>query len=340
MNRQIILERLPEGAVTSEHFALVEGPAPQAAAGDVLCRTLLLSIDPANRAWMLEHSYRERIEPGQLMPGFTLSEIVDPGDSELAAGTIVACEAGWQEQAALPREAVDPITVRGPLSHHLGVLGITGVTAHVGLFDVGRPRPGETVLVSAAAGATGSVAGQLARLAGCRVVGIAGSAEKCAALVERLGFDAAVDRSDPDVRAALRRACPNGVDVYFDNVGGPLLDTVLARMNLGGRIVCCGVVSELEHAEHRGARLVPSVIVTRRLRMEGFIVLDHRDRWPAAEEQIAGWIASGDLVPLEDVSEGLQHAPGALVDVLAGRNLGKRLIRVADPAGPSGRAVR
>jgi NADPH-dependent curcumin reductase CurA len=219
----------------------------------------------------------------------------------------------------------------GPLPRHLSVLGATGLTAYFGLFDVGRPEPGETVVVSAAAGATGSIVGQLARIHGCHVVGVAGSAEKNRWLVDELGFDAAVDYKAEDFRAQLKAACPDGVDVYFDNTGGAVLAAVLFRMNLRGRIVCCGVVSQYDTSTPEpGPFGIPGLLVTKRVRMEGFLVFDYDDRRDEALAALAGWLESGDLIATEDVLEGLEQAPAGLVGLLAGDNLGKRMVHVAD----------
>jgi hypothetical protein len=214
----------------------------------------------------------------------------------------------------------------------MSALGLTGMTAYFGLMEVGRPVAGETVVVSAAAGATGNVAGQLAKLRGCRVVGIAGSPRKSQVLAE-LGFDACVLRGDPHLRRALREACPDGIDVYFDNVGGAVLDACLAVMGQHGRVVCCGTLSQYDTAEPpAGARGVPGLLVSKRLRMEGFVVLDFLEHWPQAQAQIAKWIAGGQLTVLQEVVEGIESAPAAYVDLLAGGNVGKRMVRLApDP---------
>ena len=235
----------------------------------------------------------------------------------------------------MPARRVTPMPVLGPLTHHLSVLGITGLTAYFGLLRVGRPRPGETVLVSAAAGATGNVVGQLARLKGCRAVGITGSDDKNRFLVDELRFDAAVNHRSASFGDDLRRACPDGVAVYFDNVGGPTLERALRLMTLHGRIVCCGAVSQYDTgnpAVGGGTFGVPGLIVTKRLRMEGFIVMDFLADWPEAIQELVGWIASGDVVVVEDVVDGLERAPQALIGLLAGDNVGKRMVRVGpDP---------
>jgi NADPH-dependent curcumin reductase CurA len=332
-NRRVVLDRLPDGALSADCFRSDAAPTPEPGPGEALCRTILLSLDPANRAWMRGRTYRDQLRAGDVMAGYTLSEVVDPGDGPYPAGTIVAGEAGWQEYAALPVAGLQPVVPRGPLSHHMSVLGITGLTAYFGLLDVGRPQAGDTVAVSAAAGATGNVVGQLAKAAGARVVGISGADAKNRVLEEQLGFDVTVNHRG-NLRAALKEACPEGIDVYFDNVGGAVLDAVLPRMAERGRIVCCGTVSQYEQpGMPAGAVGVPSLVITRRLRMEGFIVLDYADRFAAAEADLAARLADGALRALEDVVDGLDAAPAALVGMLAGENVGKRLVRVAeDPA--------
>jgi NADPH-dependent curcumin reductase CurA len=210
------------------------------------------------------------------------------------------------------------------------VLGITGKTAYCGLLDIGNPQPGETVVVSAAAGATGSIAAQIAKIKGARVIGIAGGADKCKWLVEELGLHDAVDHREGNVYSALKAVCPDGIDVYFDNTGGPILEAALSRMNLKGRIVCCGVVSQYDTANPApGPRGVPGLLVTKRLKMQGFIVMDYVDLLARAEEDLARWTAEGKLVVAEDIIDGLDHAPAGLVGLLAGENRGKRMIRVA-----------
>jgi hypothetical protein len=263
-----------------------------------------------------------------------MAQVIDSQDPALDPGAIVECDSGWQEYAVHPAKALNPLERRGPLSHHLSVLGGTGLTAYFGLLEVGRPREGETVVVSAAAGATGSVAGQIARIHGCRTVGLAGSDEKCAWLTEELGFDAAINYKTEPPRPALKERCPDGIDVYFDNTGGEILEAALSRMNLRGRVVCSGVVSQYDTvAPASGPRGVPGLIVTKRLRMEGFIVSDFFQQRAEATDQLASWIADGQLVVREDILEGLEAAPRGLIGLLRGENIGKRMVRVAPEPG-------
>jgi NADPH-dependent curcumin reductase CurA len=333
-NRQILLAERPTGRLEARHFRSAVAPVGEPGPGEVLCRTILLSIDPANRALMQGPTYRAQVEAGQVMSGFTLAEVARERGTGIAPGTVVACEAGWQEWAVLPADRVRPIAVRGPLTHHLSVLGITGLTAHLGLLGIGRPRRGETVVVSAAAGATGNVVGQIARIHGARVVGITGSDEKNRMLERELGFDATANHRSATLRSDLSARCPGGIDVYFDNVGGRVLEAVLPLMNLHGRIVCCGAVSQYDTASAApGPSGVPGLLVVKRLRMEGFIVLDAVAEWPRAEAELAGWVASGELEVLEEVIDGLDSAPAALIGLLAGDNVGKRMVRVGPAPG-------
>ena len=328
-NRQIVVAATPEGGLTEADFRAQDGVAGEPGPGELLCRTVLLSIDPANRAWLQGRTYRDQVLPGQVMAGLVLGEVVAENGTGVPVGSYVTGDGGWQEYSVMPASRVQRVEQAGDLAHHLGVFGMTGLTAYFGLFDVGRPEPGETVLVSAAAGATGSVVGQLARTHGCRVVGITGSAAKNRVITERLGFDAAVDHRSPTFAADLKEACPNGIDVYFDNVGGPVLDAALRRMNVHGRVVCCGVVSQYDTGSPApGPAGVPGLVVTKRLRMEGLLVFDYAARYAEGLAHLAGAVRDGVLVDLIDVVEGLDNAPRALMGLLAGENVGKRIVRV------------
>ena len=334
-NKQIMVTELPQGQLEERHFSLQEAARPEPKSGEVLTRTILLSLDPANRAWMQGATYRAPVLPGEVMSGYALAEVVESRDPRFQAGQIVEGESGWQEFTCQAADVLTLVQPRTALSHHLSVLGLTGLTAYFGLLDIGQPRPGETVLVSAAAGATGSVAGQLARIAGCRVVGIAGSDEKCAWLTGELGFHAAINYKTEKVSRAIKEHCSSGVDVFFDNTGGDILEATLFRMNQGGRIVCCGAVSQYDTSNPSpGPRGVPGLIITKRLRMEGFIVMDYFHQRQAAEEKLAGWLEDGQLIAREDILEGLESAPKGLIGLLGGENIGKRMVRVApDPVG-------
>ncbi len=329
-NRQWIFARAPNGAVSPDCFEWREAPVPVPGPGEVLVRTRMLSLDPANRAWMNGPSYREQVMPGDVMHGFTLGEVVASNVPEFTTGDLVDGMSGWQDYAAVSAGSLTKRNARLAPEHLIGVLGVTGLTAYHGLFDVGLARPGDVVLVSAAAGAVGTITGQLARLAGCHVVGIAGGPEKCDWLVNELGFHGAIDYKAADFRAQLRAACPNGVDVYFDNVAGEVLDAALLSMNERGRIVCCGAVSAYDGGvSPAGSPLLPGLLITRRLRMEGFIVLDYAAARPQAEARLAGWVEAGQLKTFMDIVEGLENAPAGLVRLLAGGNFGKMAVQVA-----------
>lgn len=332
-NTQVIIRELPDGALTVEQFETRQAEKPTIADGEILVRTILMSIDAANRAWMKGATYREAVKAGDVMHTYAIGEVVDSNYEGLQAGDIVAVEAGWAEYVAVAGSSAEKLPNHRPLSHLLSVLGIAGKTAYYGLLKIGRPTAGETVVVSAAAGSVGTCVGQIAKALGCRVVGIAGGQEKCDWVVDELGFDACVDYREGNLFKALRGACPNGIDIYFDNVGGPILETVLFLMNMKGRVVCCGAVSQYDNAAATGPRNLPGLIVVKRLRMEGFIVMDFTDEDEKALADLEAWVEDGKIKVVEDIVDGLENAPQALVGLLAGENRGKRMVRVApDPA--------
>ena len=329
MNRQWLYAKQPAGKIAADTFEWTETAIPVPGAGEVLVRTRMLSLDPANRAWMMGKTYRDALQPGQVMSGFAIGEVVDSQAAGFAPGDIVEGDWGWQDYAALPARRLVKRTIRAPLEMLIGPLSITGLTAYFGLLEVGRPKPGNTVLVSAAAGAVGTMVGQIAKLAGCRVVGTAGGQDKCDWLTRELGFDAAVDYKAGGVRRALAAACPSGIDVYFDNTGGAVLDAALSLMNLRGRIACCGNVSQYDVEKPApGPMAVPGLVVTKRLRMEGFIVMDFFDRRAEAEARLARWVEEGRIKAIVDVVDGLEKAPEALIGLFEGRNRGKMAVRV------------
>ncbi|MBS0521770.1 MAG: NADP-dependent oxidoreductase [Proteobacteria bacterium] len=329
MNRQWLYAKPPTGRIGVDTFQWRETAIPAPRAGEVLVRTRMLSLDPANRAWMMGKTYRDALEPGQVMSGFAIGEVVDSTVAGFAKGDLVEGDWGWQEYAALPAARLTRRTLEAPLELLVGPLSVTGLTAYFGLLEVGRPKPGDTVLVSAAAGAVGTMVGQIAKLAGCRVVGTAGGQDKCDWLTRDLGFDAAVDYKAGGVRRALAAACPGGIDVYFDNTGGAVLEAALSLMNLRGRIVCCGNVSQYDVDKPApGPMAVPGLVVTKRLRLEGFIVMDFYDRRAEAEARLARWVSEGRIKAVVDVVEGLEKAPEALIGLFAGRNRGKMAVRV------------
>jgi NADPH-dependent curcumin reductase CurA len=329
-NRQIVLATLPAGSkLGPEHFALAHADRPHPGDGEVLLRVLYVSLDAANRAWMQGATYRSALEAGNVMAGGALAEVVESRAEHLKPGDLVFADTGWQEWAAVSGRGLTALPRLEPLTHLLSVFGVAGLTAYFGLLECGRPVAGETVVVSAAAGSVGSIVGQIAKLKGCRVVGIAGGAAKCALLQTELGFDAAVDYKAGDTRRALRAACPSGVDVYFDNVGGDVLEACLFNMNNHGRIACCGAVSQYDGAAPpHGPRGVPGLIVTKRLTLTGFVVMDFYAKREAALADLQAWVKSGELKVREDIMDGLESLPQALIGLLAGDNVGKRMVKV------------
>jgi NADPH-dependent curcumin reductase CurA len=328
-NRQILLTEKPQEKLSLANFTLAEAEIPSPADGEVLVRTRYVSLDAANRAWMQGVTYRSALNTGEVMAGGALAEVVESRVGHLAPGDLVSAETGWQEYAAVPAKRLEKLPKVEPLTHLLSVYGVTGLTAYLGLLRVGDPKPGETVVVSAAAGAVGSIAGQVAKLKGARVIGIAGGAEKCAWLTEELGFDAAVDYRAGELRRTLRGLCPDGIDVYFDNVGGDVFEAALFNMANHGRIVCCGAVSLYDRAPpQHGPRGVPGLIVTKRLKVEGFVVMDFYDGRDAALAQLRAWVEAGQLKVQEDVVDGFENLPAALIGLLAGENRGKRMVKV------------
>ena len=332
-NTQILLTHRPTGKLEVSDFTTRSGDVPTIDDGQVLLRSILLSIDAANRAWMQGATYKSAVEEGDVMHGGALAEVIESKSDRFAPGDIVWGEVGWQEYAAADARHLTGVGEHRPLSHHLSVLGVAGLTAYHGLLDVVGIEEGETLLVSAAAGSVGSLVGQIGTIKGARVVGIAGGPEKCAWVVDELGFDACIDYRGEKLSRQIREHCPDGVDVYFDNVGGPILEAALFAMNLHGRISCCGAVSQYDNASPSGPRGVPGLIVTKRLMMKGFIVMDFADQSERALSDLSAWAADGSLRVVEDVIDGLDSAPSALVGLLAGENRGKRMVRVApDPS--------
>lgn len=329
INRQILLVEKPTGKLGAEHFRKVDGSIPQPKEGEALLRVRYISLDAANRAWMHGATYRAAVEANTVMAGGGIAEVVDSKSPALKPGDIVFGDTGWQDYAVVPAKHLTKMPRMEPMTHLLSVYGIAGLTAYFGLLEVGKPKEGETVVVSAAAGSVGSIVGQIAKIKGCRVVGIAGGQEKCDWLVRELGFDAAVDYKDTEYFKALRAAAPKGIDVYFDNVGGDILEACISQMNLRGRIACCGAISQYDGVPSgHGPRGVPGLIVVKRLRMEGFIVMDFMDRSEAALSDLQSWVSSGKLKVQEDVIDGIENTPQALIGLLAGENRGKRMIRL------------
>ncbi len=332
-NREVRLAARPQGWPTLETFELAEVPVPEAADGEVLVRNIYMSVDPYMRGRMnAAKSYAPPYEVGKAMYGGAVGQVVTSRAPEVTEGSFVRTGLGWREYAVLPARHCEPVDPSaGPLSAYLGVLGMPGMTAYVGLFEIGKAQPGETVFVSAASGAVGSIVGQLARLHGCRVVGSAGGPEKVAFLRDELGFDAAIDYREGGLTEALLAAAPEGVDVYFDNVGGEHLQAALAAMNPFGRLAECGMISQYNEPTPGPDNLF--FVVGKKLTMRGFIVSDHADRAADFVRDVGGHLREGRLVARETVVEGIEAAPQALLDVLrGGTHLGKLVVRLApDP---------
>lgn len=334
-NRQILVSTLPEGTLAAEHFELVSGPIPEPADGEVLCRTVALTMGAGQRAGLQgSASYAGAPRTGVVMGGTGAARVVASRHPSFAVGDLVIGPTGWQDYAAIAGEQLTPIDAEDDPALHLGVLGTNGLTAYFGLFDVGQPESGDTVLVSAAVGSVGHFVGQMAALHGCRAIAVTSSEDKGAIAMERFGYGAAVSHRDPNFRDALKAAVSDhggAIDIYFDNTGGDILGAALRRMRVGGRIVCCGVVSQYDTANPQpGPRGIPGLLVNYRLRMQGFLVFDYVDRFAEARQNIRGWIREGKLRPHTDERQGLAAAPSAFVDVLAGGNIGTRIIRLED----------
>jgi NADPH-dependent curcumin reductase len=330
-NRQWLLARRPDGALKDSDFSFVETEAPAPGEGEVLVRTLMLSCDPAQRMWLAMDTYVPAIKIGEVVRSGGAGRIEASNSPHFAVGDIVFGQVGWQDYVTMnPKGQLNKLPSGAPLELAMSALGMTGITAYFGLLDVGRPVAGETVVVSGAAGATGSVVGQIAKIKGCRAIGIAGGAEKCRWLTQGLGFDAAIDYKSENVKARLRELCPNGVDIFFDNVGGDILDAALARLAMRGRIVLCGGIAGYDAAEPPPGPRNYLNLVPKRGRMEGFIVFDFMPRAAEATGALAGWVKEGKLKNRVDVQHGLENAPATLRRLFEGKNEGKQLLRVAD----------
>jgi NADPH-dependent curcumin reductase len=331
VNRQIVLRRRPVGMPKPDDFDLVEAPLPSPKDGEVRCRTIYLSLDPYMRGRMSgARSYAQSVELGQVIVGSTVSEVLESRHPGLAAGNLVLGYDGWQSHAVAKGGGLRKLDPKqAPISAALGVLGMPGLTAYVGLLDIGQPKPGETVVVSAASGAVGSAVGQIARIKGARVVGIAGARDKCEYVVRELGFDQCVSHRAADLAGDLAAACPQGIDVYFENVGGVVLEAVMPLLNQGARIPLCGLISEYNATTSTpGPNLRP--LLFNRVLLQGFIVSDHLARMGDFVRDCGGWLREGQLKYREDIVEGLERAPEAFIGLLQGQNFGKLLVRVGE----------
>jgi NADPH-dependent curcumin reductase CurA len=336
-NRQVLLRRRPTGTPTTDDFEIADGPVPDPSEGDVLVRGIYLSLDPYMRGRMsAARSYARPVDVGAVMEGRVVGCVARSRDPGLREGDYVLGGYGWQLYSAVPAKGLTKLDPnQAPLSTALGVLGMPGLTAYVGLSDIGRPQRGETVVVSAASGAVGAVVGQLAKRAGGRVVGVAGGAEKCRYVETDLGFDSCIDHRSTDLGVALDRACPDGIDVYWENVGGTVQQAVFPRLNDFGRMVMCGMVSEYNDAEPRpGPNLMAAV--RKRLKIQGFIVSDGWQRFDEYRAMAAPLLRSGELKYREDIVDGLDQAPEAFIGLLKGGNFGKLLVKLGDdPTRPA-----
>ncbi|MBC7728895.1 MAG: NADP-dependent oxidoreductase [Microbacteriaceae bacterium] len=328
-HRQITFAQRPHGMPTLSSFQLTSVPLLPAGAGQVLVRNDVLSVDPYIRMRMEEKdSYAPVMAIGDVLVGRTIGQVVQSHADGFAPGDWVVGRLGWQDYSvAAPADLQKIDTAAAPATAYLGALGSTGITAHVGLMAFGQPKAGETVLVSAASGAVGSVVGQLARIQGCRTVGIAGGAAKCALVREAYGFDDCVDYKSPQFAQALAQALPRGADVYFDNVGGPILDAVLPLLNNFARVPLCGLVSQYNATEPYGLKNLREIF-NKRVTLRGFVLSDHKNLWPEATRALADAYAAGRLHYRETITEGLQNAPQAFIDMLGGANIGKQLVRL------------
>ncbi len=337
VNRQWILVSRPEHAIEESCFEWREGvPVPEPAEGQLLVRNLWLSFDPTQRGWMTQDTYVPKIPLGEVMRAGAVGQVAASRKPGFETGDLVTGGFGWQDWALTDGSGIfglRKLPPGTPPNLALGLLGATGLTAYFGVLAVAQPKAGETFVVSGAAGATGSVAGMIARNLGCRVIGIAGGPMKCDWLVKEAGFDASIDYKSEDVGERLSALCPDGIDVYFDNVGGEILDAVLARIRRGARIAICGAISRYEEGEHWGPG--PSNyfnLVLQSARMQGFLLLDFAERFPQAIGQLLAWLGEGKVQQIEDIQEGLENAPRTLMRLFRGENFGKQLLRIADPA--------
>ena len=336
-NRQILLASRPVGAPTASNFALAQTALPVAGPGQVLLRTVYLSLDPYMRGRMSDAaSYAAAAALNAPMVGATVCRVADSQHPDFAEGDWVLAYTGWQDYALSDGTGLTKLdAAMARPSYALGVLGMPGFTAYMGLLDIGAPKAGETVVVAAATGAVGSVVGQIAKLKGCRVVGIAGGADKCRSAVQELGFDACIDHHSPDLATQLAAACPEGIDVYFENVGGKVFEAVLPLLNTGARVPVCGLIAHynataLPDGPDRSPLLMRTLL-TKRIRMQGFIIFDdYGHRYPEFLKDMGQWLTEGKVRFREDIVDGLENAPQAFIGLLEGKNFGKLVVRVAN----------
>lgn len=329
MNRQWLLAEKPVERINATHFELIDTAIPEPMEGELLVQHLYLSLIPATRLWMHRATYREKLAPGEVMPGRALGRVIKSRSPAVREGALVETMKGWQDYCVCVPDEVVIRDGRWPAEHMLGILGTNALTAYFGLMHVGRPTAGETLLVSAAAGGVGSLVTQLGKIAGCNVVGIAGGKEKCDWLTETVGADAALDYKADEFSERLQEQCPGGVDLYFDNTGGMVLETALQAMRTHGRIVCCGNTSQYDSATpDRGPAGVPLTLILKGLTMRGFVMMEFLDKRAEAEERLWQWYGQEKLKPFYHLVEGLERAPETLVGLLAGANTGLTMVRL------------
>lgn len=331
INRQWLLARRPDGQVSDADLRFVSGPVPYCGDGEALVRNFMLSLDPTNRIWMSEiDQYMDPVAIGDVMRGGTLGVVEESRNLDLHIGDVVFGFGGWQDYwvtrdaKAIPRGSL-------PSSAYMSVLGVTGATAYFGVTDIARPRAGETMVVSAAAGAVGSIAGQIGKIQGCRVVGIAGGPEKCARVVNHYGFDACIDYKSENLSEALRRHCPDGIDIDFENVGGRILDDILGQINIGARIVLCGLISQYDADGRAPGPVAFPQILMKRARCEGLIITDYLNRFGEFHAAVGGWLAEQRIEYDVHVEFGLENAITALRGLFSGMNTGKMLLQISEP---------
>lgn len=332
INRRVVLASRPLGIPRAEHFEFDEVAVPDPGPGEFLARNIFLSVDPAMRGWVNEAAnYSDPVGLGEVMRSLAVAEVIASNHETYKVGEHVVGLFGWQRFAVCTGEEVwfKASPTEAPLSASLGILGLNGITAYFGLLDVGQPRDGETVVVSTAAGSVGSAVGQIAKIKGCRAVGIAGGEEKVRLCLDEFGYDAAIDyKATDDLDAALLAACPDGVDVYFDNTAGAISDAVYRRLNLGARCALCGTASVASWEPWPEGPRIERHLLVKRARVQGFVIFDYLDRLDEARRQLTAWLAEGRLAYREDILDGLEQAPGAISRLYAGENRGKLLIRV------------
>jgi len=335
-NRRWVLSSRPQGMVNKDNFKFEESELKEIKDNQMLLKNLYFGFDPTQRGWLNDmKSYMPPVQIGEVMRSSTISQVIESNVAGFQEGDLVQGSFGWQEFAITDGKAgfmnASKIPEGVSPTASLSVFGVTGLTAYFGLLDIGEPKEGETVVISGAAGATGSIAGQIAKLRGCRVIGIAGGAKKCRWLTEEANFDAAIDYKDSNLPEALREICPKGIDIVFDNVGGEFLDTSLTLINMNARIVLCGAISTYNNEVPAPGPSNYMSLVINRAKMEGFIVLDYLDRFPEAINHLSKWVEDKEITYLEDIQEGIENAPDTLIRLFTGQNFGKQLLKIADP---------